>query len=108
MGGVLASRSSFLPRRRRSCLSGVVTSRTVTFACCMKAQEPCAIAAGQLDSDALQLTEGAHPGEHLAIALPGRGEGSCSDDPILFVDDRCDVKILVGIDAADDATSLLR
>jgi hypothetical protein len=40
----------------------------------------------------------------LAIALPGRGEGSRSNDPILFVDDRCDVKILVGIDAADDAT----
>src|SRR5271163_5332383 len=69
-----------------------------------EAQEPCAIAAGRLDSDALQLSEGAHPGQHLAIALPGRGEGSRSNDPILFVDDRCDVKILVGIDAAYDAT----
>ena len=69
-----------------------------------EAQEPCAIAAGRLDSDALQLSEGAHPGQHLAIALPGRGEGSRSNDSILFVDDRCDVKILVGIDAADDAT----
>ena len=71
-----------------------------------EAQEPCAVAAGRLDSDALKLSEGAHPGEHLAIALPGRGEGSCSEDPILFVDNRCDVKILVGINAADDVTLL--
>jgi hypothetical protein len=48
--------------------------------------------------------KGAHPGQHLAIALLSRGEGSRSNDPILFVDDRCDVKILVGIDAADDRT----
>jgi hypothetical protein len=27
-----------------------------------EAQEPCALAAGRLDSDALQLAEGAHPG----------------------------------------------
>jgi hypothetical protein len=38
------------------------------------------------------------------LALPGRGEGSRSNDSILFVDDRCDVKIRVGINAADDAT----
>jgi len=69
----------------------------------MKRRSP-ALHAGRFDADALQLSEGSHPGEHLAIALPSRGEGSCSDDPVLFVDDRCDVKILVGIDAADDAT----
>jgi hypothetical protein len=69
-----------------------------------KAQEPCAVAAGRLDSDALKLTEGEHPGEHLALALPGRGEGSCSEDPILLIDNRCDVKILMGIDAADNVT----
>src|SRR5271163_2459757 len=69
-----------------------------------KAQEPCAVAAGRLDSDALKLTEGEHPGEHLAIALPGRGEGSCSEDPILLIDYRCDVKILMGIDAADNVS----
>src|SRR5271163_3204930 len=69
-----------------------------------EAQEPCAIAAGRLYADALQLSEGAHPGQHLAIALPSRGEGLRSNDPILFVDDRCDVKILVSIDAADDGT----
>src|SRR5208283_5746520 len=65
-----------------------------------KAQEPCAVAASRLYSDALQLTKGAHPGEHLAIALPGCGEGSCSEDPILLIDNRRDVKILVGVDAA--------
>ena len=69
-----------------------------------EAKETCAIAAGRLDSDALKLTEGAHPGEHLAIALPGGGEGSRFDDSILFVDDRCDVQILVGIDASNNAT----
>jgi hypothetical protein len=69
-----------------------------------KAQEPCAVAAGRLDSDALKLTEGEHPGEHLAIALPGRGEGSCSEDPILLIDNRCDVKILMSIDAADNVS----
>ena len=74
-----------------------------------EAQEPCAVAAARLYSDALKLTEGSHPGEHLAIALPGGGEGSRFDDPILFVDDRCDVQILMGIDAADNATlSFLR
>ena len=35
-----ASKSSFLPRRRRSCLSGVVTSSTVTPACCRKRKSP--------------------------------------------------------------------
>ena len=67
-------------------------------------EETCAIAAGRLYSDALKLTEGSHPGEHLAIALPGGGEGSRFHDPILFVDDRCDVQILMGIDASNNAT----
>jgi hypothetical protein len=52
----------------------------------------------------LQVTEGPHPGEHLAIALTGGGEGSRFDHPILLIHDRCDMKILVGIHAADDAT----
>ena len=51
-----------------------------------------------------KLTEGSHPGEHLTITLPGGGEASRSDNPILFVDDRCDVQILVGIDASNNAT----
>jgi hypothetical protein len=46
----------------------------------------------------LQVPEGAHPGEHLPIALAGRGEGLRSNDPILLVNNRCDVKILVGIE----------
>jgi hypothetical protein len=64
-----------------------------------EAQQPRAIAAGRLYSDALQLSKGSHPGEHLAIALPSGGEGSCFHDPILFVDNRCDVHILVGVEA---------
>src|SRR6202021_79893 len=67
-------------------------------------EKACAIAASRLYTDALQVTEGAHPGEHLAIALPGGGEGSRFHDPSLFVDDRCDVQILMGIDASNNAT----
>ena len=69
-----------------------------------EAQQPCAVATARLYSDALKLTEGSHPGEHLAITLPGGGEASRFDDPVLFVDNCCDVQILVGVDAADDAT----
>jgi hypothetical protein len=69
-----------------------------------EAQQPCAVATARLYSDALKLTEGSHPNEHLAITLPGGGEASRFDDPVLFVDNRCDVQILVGVDAADDAT----
>jgi hypothetical protein len=36
-----------------------------------EAQQPCAVATARLYSDALKLTEGSHPGEHLAITLPG-------------------------------------
>ena|ERR1700679_2853561 len=57
-------------------------------------EKACAIAASRLYTDALQVTEGAHPGEHLAIALTGGGEGSRFDNPILLIHDRRDVKIL--------------
>jgi hypothetical protein len=67
-------------------------------------EKTCAIAASRLYTDALQVTEGQHPGEHLAIALTGGGEGSRSDNPILLIHDRCEVKILTSIHAAGDAT----
>src|SRR3984885_3253661 len=67
-------------------------------------EQACAIASSRLYTDVLQVTEGPHPGEHLAIALTGGGEGSRFDHPILLIHDRCDMKILVGIHAADDAT----
>ena len=98
-----ASRSSFLPRLRRSCLSGVVTSRP-NPGLLHETEKACAIAASRLYTDALQVTEGPHPSEHLAIAVTCGGEGSRSDNPILLIHDRCDVKILMGIHAADDAT----
>ena len=69
-----------------------------------EAQQPCAIATGRFYPDALQVAECAHPCEHLAIALTGGGEAPCSDNPILLIDDRCDVKILMGIDASNNAT----
>ena len=64
----------------------------------------CAAPIWPIELRATRFTEGSHPGEHLAITLPGGGEASRFDDPVLFVDDRCDMQILVGIDAADDAT----
>src|ERR1700678_1504308 len=67
-------------------------------------EETCAIAAGRLYSDALQVAEGAHPGEHLAIALTGGGERSRSENSILLVDDRCDVQLLMCIDPSNNAT----
>jgi hypothetical protein len=69
-----------------------------------EAQQPCTIATGRFYPDALQVAECAHPGEHLAIALTGGGEAPCSDNPILLIDHRCDVKILMGIDASNNAT----
>jgi len=97
-----ASRSSFLPRRRRSDLSGVVTSRTSTPAAWETAQQTRAIAAGGFDADTFELAEGAHPGEHLAVALPGRREAPTGQELVTSVDDGSDVKILVGVDAAND------
>ena len=70
-------------------------------------EKACAIASSRLYTDVLQVTEGPHPGEHLAIALTGGGEGSRFDHPILLIHDRCDMKILVGIHAADDATGVV-
>src|ERR1700723_2792011 len=67
-------------------------------------EKACAIASSRLYTDVLQVTEGPHPGEHLAIAISGGGEGSRFDNPILLIRDRRDVKILMGIHAADDAT----
>jgi hypothetical protein len=40
---------------------------------------------------------------YLSIALAGTGEGLRSQHPVLLVDDRRDVQVLVGIDAPDDA-----
>jgi hypothetical protein len=75
-----------------------------------EAQEPGAIAAGRLDTDALDLAERAHPGEHLPITLAGAGEGLRPQHAVLFVDHRCNVQVLVGVDTADNAAdcSLLR
>ena len=57
----------------------------------LETEKACAIAASRLYTDALQLSEGAHPGENLAISLPGSGEGVRAENPILVIDDRRDV-----------------
>ncbi len=66
------------------------------------AQQPRAIAARAFDADALKAPEGPHPGEHLAIPLPGGREAFHAKKPVNMVDDRGDVQILVGIDTTDN------
>ena len=69
-----------------------------------KAQQASAIAAGRFHANALQVAKRPHPGQHLPIALAGRGETMSSQNAILFVHDRRDMQIFVRIHAADDAT----
>jgi len=66
------------------------------------AQQSGAVASGCLDADALELAEGAHPRDQLAVSLPGSGEAATAEKPVLLVDNGGDVEIFVGIDAADD------
>ena len=56
-----------------------------------------------LDADAPELAKGAHPGEHLLIAVPGRRKTSAFQHPVALIDNGSDVKIFVRIDATDDA-----
>ena len=67
------------------------------------AQEPRAIGARRLDAYATELPEGAHPGEHLLIAVPRRRKTSASQHPVELIDDGSNVKIFVRVDATDDA-----
>ena len=71
-----------------------------------KAQEPCAVAAGRTRFRCAEAhRRRASRRAARRVALPGRGEGSCSEDPILASStNRCDVKILMGIDAADNVS----
>jgi hypothetical protein len=104
MGGVLSIQIVVLAASAAILLVGSGDLENCNPSLLHEAQQPCAVTPARLYSDALKLTEGSHPGEHLAIALPGGGEASRLDDPVLLVNDRCDVQILVGVDATDDAT----
>src|SRR5437868_14616720 len=67
------------------------------------AQEPCTVGARRLDTDAPELPEGSHPGEHLLVAVPGRRKTSAFQHPVALIDDGSDVKIFERIDATNDA-----
>src|SRR5512134_3777837 len=69
-----------------------------------KTKQTGAIAAGRLDPDALDLPKRSHPGKHLPITLAGRGKASGFQNTILFINDRSDMQILMGVHAPDDAT----
>jgi hypothetical protein len=71
------------------------------------AQQPRAVGARRLDADALEQSEGAHPGEHLLVAVPGRREAPTCQHPVTLVDNGRDVQVLVRVHAADDAAVLL-
>ena len=71
------------------------------------AKQPRAVGARRLDADALERPEGAHPGEHLLVAVPGGREALAGQPPILLVDDGSDVKVLVRVHATDDAAVFL-
>jgi hypothetical protein len=64
------------------------------------AEQPRAIGAGRLDPDTPERPEGAHPGEHELVAVPGGRKRLASENLVMLVDDRGDVQILVGVDAA--------
>lgn len=58
-----------------------------------EAQQPRPIAARRLNADAHRLTEGAHPGEHLAIALTVRGKAAGAQNAITSIDNSGNVKV---------------
>src|SRR4051812_47403701 len=66
------------------------------------AEQPRPVSARYLDADTPDRSEGAHPGQHLLVAMPGGGERLTSEKPVMVIDDGGDVEILVDIDAADD------
>ena len=66
---------------------------------------PRSVGAGRLDADALKQPEGAHPGKHLLVTMPGGWEALASQHPVMLIDDGSDVKVLVRVDAADDTTA---
>jgi hypothetical protein len=69
-----------------------------------EAQEPGAVAAGGLDTDAMDIAERTHPGKHLPIPWPGCRKASGSDNTVQLVNDSRDMQILMGVHAAHDAS----
>lgn len=65
------------------------------------AHNPGPVGAGALDADPGDVAVGAHPPQHCPV--PGAGGGEClgRDDPVVGIDDRGYVQVLVGVDAAD-------
>jgi len=92
---VLAALAAILPVRRRDL-------QDLDAGLLHIAEQPSAVGARRLDADASELSEGAHPGEHLLVAVSGGREASAPENPVMSIDDGGDVEILVGIDAADN------
>jgi hypothetical protein len=59
------------------------------------------VAAGAFDADLAEVAKAAHPAQHGPVAGPGGGERLGPQHDRLGVDDRSDVQVLVGVDAAD-------
>ena len=69
---VLAALATIVPVRRRDL-------QDLDAGLLQVAKQPRAVGAGRLDADALELPEGAHPGEHLLVAVPGRREALAAE-----------------------------
>jgi hypothetical protein len=67
------------------------------------AQKPRAIGAGRLDADALERSEGSHPGKHLPVPLSRCGEALAPENAVLIIDNGGDMQILMRVDTAADA-----
>ena len=70
-------------------------------------QQACTVGARRLDTDTLERSEGAHPDEHLLVAMPGGSKALAGQYPIKLIDNGGGMKIFVRIDAADDTTARL-
>jgi hypothetical protein len=75
--------------------------------CLHVAQQPRTVAAGAFDSDALEIPEGVHPGQHQAIPVSGCREALGTENTVAMINDSRDMQVLVCIDATDDVSFCL-
>lgn len=55
------------------------------------------MAARAFDPDAPEIAEGTHPGEHLAVSLPGGRDAIDAEQAVEMIDDRRAMEILAGV-----------
>jgi hypothetical protein len=68
------------------------------------AQQPCTVAAGAFDPNALEIPERSHPGQHQAIPVSGCREALGTENTVATINDSRDMQVLVCIDATNDVS----